>query len=189
MQYRSLFGDIDLFAAKHGLDSLFQRGLFGELKQQLKSLVSHTILGVIEIQAGTLDGHPFRTLPIFGKQLSQMDRLDAFVMRFECFPRLALVRARFHFGFDCCFHLPAPFIRPSTTRSSKKSHPTAPAMTSQTIWLLHPAVAPPKHRRQCQPERTAPVLLRSHRRPPAATRLIRCEPQELSMWPQAWCSP
>ena len=43
MQHGSLLGDIDLLAAKHRVDSLFQSGLFGELKQKLKGLGCRTI--------------------------------------------------------------------------------------------------------------------------------------------------
>ena len=45
-----LLGEIDLLAAKHGVDPLAQAGLVRELKKKLQRLIGDAVLGVIEKQ-------------------------------------------------------------------------------------------------------------------------------------------
>ena len=54
MQHRSLFRDVDLLAAEHGIDSRLQTGFFGKLNQKLESLVRDSILRIIQIDAHSL---------------------------------------------------------------------------------------------------------------------------------------
>ena len=74
MEHRSLLGEIDLLPPEHRVDSRLQAGLLGQLKQELQGLVSHAILGIVQIEAHSLDRHPLAALRIFCEQLSQMDR-------------------------------------------------------------------------------------------------------------------
>src|SRR5271165_3610753 len=60
VQDRAFFRDVDLFAAKHGIDPLTQAGLLRQLQQQLQCLVGDAILGVIEVNSGGLSS---KTLP------------------------------------------------------------------------------------------------------------------------------
>ena len=73
MQHGALLRDIDLVPAKQGLDSFFQAGLPGQLKQELERFVGHAILGVVQVDARSLDGHTLATLRIVCEEPSQMD--------------------------------------------------------------------------------------------------------------------
>jgi hypothetical protein len=72
VQNRALFRDVDPFAAKHGVHSCSQAGLFSELTKKLECFVCDTVLGVIEVQAHSLDRHALTTLGIVRKQLPQV---------------------------------------------------------------------------------------------------------------------
>jgi hypothetical protein len=72
VEYRALFRDIDLFAAEHGIDSLAQTGLFGELHEKFESFIGNSILRIIEIETQGLKCEALATLGIFGKKLMQM---------------------------------------------------------------------------------------------------------------------
>src|SRR5215469_1645394 len=49
VQYRSLFGEVDLLPAKHRVDPCSQTGLCGKLEKELEGLIRNTILGVVEV--------------------------------------------------------------------------------------------------------------------------------------------
>jgi hypothetical protein len=62
-----VFGDVDLFPAKHGVDALAQAGLLGKLEEELAGFLGDAVLGVVEKEAGRLDGKAGGTLGIVGK--------------------------------------------------------------------------------------------------------------------------
>ena len=67
-----LLGDVDLLAAKHGVDPLAQAGFLGQLKQQLERFVGDAILRVIEVNARGLGCHALAALGIIREQLAEM---------------------------------------------------------------------------------------------------------------------
>jgi hypothetical protein len=67
-----VFGDVELLATKHPIDSGAQTGLLDELDQQSERLVVDTILRIVQEHAGRLGGHPLAARRIFGEQVSQV---------------------------------------------------------------------------------------------------------------------
>src|ERR1700752_3957889 len=63
VQHRSLFGDVDLLPAEHGVDPLAQTGLCCKLEKKLESLICNTILGVVDVKPHCLYCH---ALPALG---------------------------------------------------------------------------------------------------------------------------
>src|SRR5258708_10915431 len=72
VQNRPLLGDVDFLAAEHGINSLSQAGLLGELEKEIKSFIGDAVLGIIEVQANSLDYHALSTFGIVRKKLPQM---------------------------------------------------------------------------------------------------------------------
>ena len=72
MQDRPLLCGIDLLAAEHGIDSRLKTGFFCELKKEPEGLVDNAVLGVIEVQACSLDCHPLAALRVVSEKLTQM---------------------------------------------------------------------------------------------------------------------
>ncbi len=102
VQDRPLFGDVDLFSAKHGVDALPQAGFLGKLEEELARFLGDAVLGVVEKKAGRLDGKAGSTLGIVGKQRAQRDVPNFFVMRLERLPGCSLgERLHLHCGCHC----------------------------------------------------------------------------------------
>jgi hypothetical protein len=49
VQDRTVFRDVDLLAAEHGVNALAQAGFIGELQEQLEGFVSDAVLRVIQV--------------------------------------------------------------------------------------------------------------------------------------------
>ncbi len=78
VQDRAVLGDVDLVAAKHGVDAVAQARLLGQVEEQPERLVGDAILGVIEEEAGGLGREPLAAAGIVGEQLAKMhDRATA----------------------------------------------------------------------------------------------------------------
>ena len=86
VQHRAVLGDVDLVAAEHGVDTVLQPGLVGELEQQPQSLVGDPVLGIVEIDAGRLCCEPRSAFAVLGKQLPQMDILYFSIVLLEQHP-------------------------------------------------------------------------------------------------------
>ncbi len=82
--------DVDLFAAKHGVDPLAQARFVGQLGEQAERFVGHPILGVVEIDAQGLGGQPLAALRIVGEQFAQVQLAYLVVMFFQGFPGRSL---------------------------------------------------------------------------------------------------
>ena len=50
VQDGSVLGDVDLLAAKHGVDSVSQPAFFRELQEQLQGFVGDAVLRVVEVE-------------------------------------------------------------------------------------------------------------------------------------------
>ncbi len=67
VEHGPLFGDVDLVAAEHGVDALPQAGFLGELQEKLARFVGDAVLGVVEKEAGRLEGKAVGASRIVGK--------------------------------------------------------------------------------------------------------------------------
>src|SRR6266851_2363772 len=110
VQDGALLCDVDLLAAEHGVDSRSQTGLVGELKEEPKGLLGDAVLGVIKIQAHSLDRHALATLGIVRKKLPQVQLRSCFEMRCERAPRRVLCRWPPCGWLNVCCHVYAPFV-------------------------------------------------------------------------------
>ena len=105
VQHRALFGDVDLVAVEHRVDSRAQPDLVGEREQQANRFVGDAMLGVVEVQARGLGGEPLAALGVLGEQGAQMSAADLFIVRLQCFPRRP-------FGeFGRCWHGMPPLFQ------------------------------------------------------------------------------
>jgi hypothetical protein len=70
VQDGAVFRDVDFLASKHRVDPPAQSGLFGEVDKQLERLVVDAIFRVIQIDAGSLRGHPLAARRVVREQAS-----------------------------------------------------------------------------------------------------------------------
>jgi hypothetical protein len=82
-----LLGDVNLLTPKHGVNSLLQPGLTGQLKEQRESFVGDAVFRVIEIKSYGISDHALAPAGIRGEQIAKMEFADFLVMSFESFPR------------------------------------------------------------------------------------------------------
>ena len=68
VQDGAVLGDVDLLAAKHGVDASFQARFLGQLQQQAERLVGDAVLGVIEEEPRGLGRQPLAAAGIVGEQ-------------------------------------------------------------------------------------------------------------------------
>src|SRR5262249_24493106 len=69
------------------VDASAQIGLVGESEEQREGLVGDAVLGVVEIQAGGLEGQPLAPLRVLGEELPQVQGLHPFVVLTQGLPR------------------------------------------------------------------------------------------------------
>ncbi len=86
MQHRALLGDVDLVAAKHGIDARTQVRLFRQLEQKLDGFIGDAVFRIIEKDAFGLGRQALSTLRVGSEQLPQMHLADFFRMTFETLP-------------------------------------------------------------------------------------------------------
>ena len=86
MQHRPPFGDVDLLAREHRVDTGTDAARAREVEQQPQRLVGHALLGVIEVEAGGLRDEPLAPLRVLREQLTQVDAAHGFVVRGEGLP-------------------------------------------------------------------------------------------------------
>ncbi len=67
VQHRALFGDVDLVAAKHRVDSRAELSVLGQCEQQAHRFVGDAMLRIVEIETGGLDGETLAAIRVFGK--------------------------------------------------------------------------------------------------------------------------
>jgi hypothetical protein len=72
MQHSAVFGDIDLFAAKHRVDPRAQTAFFRQLQQKLQRFIGDAIFRIIEVKANCFQRQTFTALGIVGEELAQM---------------------------------------------------------------------------------------------------------------------
>src|SRR5206468_4641087 len=87
---RAVFGDVDLLAAKHGVDALTQPDLLGEADEEAERLVGYAVLRVVEVQADTFDRQAFAATRVVGEELAEVDVADPRVMLAEGLPGRAV---------------------------------------------------------------------------------------------------
>ncbi len=92
VQHGSVFRDVDLVTTEHGVDAGSQSGFVGQLNEQTKCFVSHSVLGVIEKDARGLGSEPFPACGVVGKEAAEMDVAHQNAVRFQSFPRGAITQ-------------------------------------------------------------------------------------------------
>jgi len=120
MQDRSLFRDIDLLAAEHGIDSRLQTGFFRKLKQKLESFVGDSIFRIIQIDAQGFYCQTLAALGIIRKEIAEMCLLDALIVIFESFPGWAFDGRFSRDWFDACCHIHFPFVSSGYLKRSQR---------------------------------------------------------------------
>ena len=87
MQHGPILRDVDLLAAEHGVDVVPQPALLGQGHQKLDGLVGDAILGVIQEQAGGLQGHLLAALGIVGEEPAEVQLADFAMVGLQGLPR------------------------------------------------------------------------------------------------------
>ena len=72
VQHRAVLGEVDLVASEHGVDTIAQSGLMGELEQQPKRFMGDAVLGIVEINSGSFCSHLLAAPRVLGKELAQV---------------------------------------------------------------------------------------------------------------------
>ena len=57
VQDGALLRDVDLLAAKHGVDARPQAGFFRQLQQELERFIGDAVLGIVKVDADGLGRH------------------------------------------------------------------------------------------------------------------------------------
>jgi hypothetical protein len=86
VQDRSVFGDIDLFASKHGVNSASQAAFICQLQEKFERFVGDAIFRVIEVETHCLCGQALAAFWVICKELSKMKFSDLLMVRLKSFP-------------------------------------------------------------------------------------------------------
>jgi hypothetical protein len=86
MQRRPVFGAVDRVAPEHGVDPLPQARFLCKLEKEFERSAGNTVLGIVEIYAGSLCSQAFSTLGVGVKQLPEASHAHSGKMSFEFFP-------------------------------------------------------------------------------------------------------
>ena len=108
VQDRPLLRDVDLLAAKHGVDSRSQARLLGQLQEKLEGFVGDAVLRVVQEEPRSLGRHPLAALGVIREELAQMQFPDLLVVGFEELSRPAAWSAVP--CLDFCFLLLLPVL-------------------------------------------------------------------------------
>ena len=121
VQHRPLLRDVDLVAAKHGIDPRAQARLLGQLQQQLQRFVGDAILRVIEVNPYCLSRQSLPALGVVGEQLAQVKLLDLLVVCSQGFPCVTTLQI-----LQSACHLAVPFTCPQCASGSEPPKPFRP---------------------------------------------------------------
>ena len=88
--------DVDGRTAKHRLDVLCEPTLRSQLPEELQRVVGDEVLRVVDVEAGSLGGHPLAAPRIAVEELPQVQVADLGVMPLEPPPRCALAETVSH---------------------------------------------------------------------------------------------
>ena len=77
---------IDFVAPEHGVNPGSQAGGLGQLQQQLEGFVGEAILGVIQVKARGLGGHPLAAAGIVPKEFPEMQLPNLLIVGFQGLP-------------------------------------------------------------------------------------------------------
>ena len=86
VKHRAILGQVDVIAAKHGVDPLAKPGLFREIQQQFHGFAGDAVFGVIEKNAFRFQREACRATGVVREELPQMNIFQAggmVVQRFE----------------------------------------------------------------------------------------------------------
>ena len=83
VQHRPVFGDVDVLAGEHRIDTRAPAARFREQDEEPHRLAVDPVLGVVEMPARGVDVHPVGTLGVGGKQRAQIVIGERRRVRFE----------------------------------------------------------------------------------------------------------
>ena len=83
MQRCSIFRNVDLLPAEHGVNPCLESGLLRQLDEKLNSLICDPIFRIIEIDSHVFGSHAFATCRITGEEIAEMQAPTSSVMVFE----------------------------------------------------------------------------------------------------------
>ena len=86
VQDGAVFRDVDLVAAKHGIDPLAQTALSGQADEQFECLLRDSVLRVVEEDSAGLGRQFVPALRVGGKKFPQVQSGHLRMMRFKGFP-------------------------------------------------------------------------------------------------------
>ena len=121
VQDGSFLREVDLFAPEHGVNPGSQAGFLGQLQEQLEGFVGDAILGVIQVEAHGLGGHPLAAAGIVLKEFPEMQLPNLLIVGFQGLPGRA-------FGEWChaCGHVRAPFVSSGKRTTTVVAHGRSP---------------------------------------------------------------
>ena len=100
VQYRAIFGQVNLFSGKHRVDPPAKVPRLCQLNQQRDRFSRDSILRVVQIELRRFDRHRLSATRIIGKQPTQMNVLDRCVVIRESFPLRRRGQCVCHNGFQ-----------------------------------------------------------------------------------------
>ncbi len=72
VQDGAILGEVDLVAAKHGVNAGAQAGLFGEGYEKFEGFIGNAVLGVVEEYAVGLGGEAGAASGLLGEEIAQL---------------------------------------------------------------------------------------------------------------------
>jgi hypothetical protein len=118
VQDGAVLGRVDPIAPEHRLGALGEAGLLGELHEQVQRLVDHAILGVVEVEAGTLGHEALAPRRVVREEIAQMRVSDERVVELEGLPRRAFPQRRHFPATSRATVLTASGVKPNFCTSS-----------------------------------------------------------------------
>src|SRR5512143_2037421 len=86
MKDSPLFSDIDLLSPEHVIYPSPEVRFLSELKEELKRLVDDEVLGIIQMDAGSLSTHPLSSVSVVSEKVPKMKFPDLPAVGFEGLP-------------------------------------------------------------------------------------------------------
>ena len=114
VQDRPLLRDVDLLAAKHGVDPRSQARFLGQFDEKLEGFVGDAVLRVIQEEAHGLGRHPLTAFGIVREEVPQMQFPNLLIVGLERLPGLPFGERRntpvLGTCHHCCRHVFTPFV-------------------------------------------------------------------------------
>ncbi len=87
MQCGTLLGQINWIAPEHCVDAITQVAFLGKLDKQPERFIGYPVFRIVKINSGGFGRKPPAACGVICKKLTQMQRFNRLIMRFQRFPR------------------------------------------------------------------------------------------------------